>query len=429
MAEPADWIDPLHGYAFDSFNPDALLHLATVRQGRIVLPGGASYAVLVWPGAQPLAPDPGMMSAAVARRLLQLVEAGATVLIDGPAADRYHATGLSHTAEDDSTVRQVVRRLLGGRVGKGRVIVGPFRDSSFDGIPKDFIAEENTERATGIGYTHRAAPGLDIYFVSNQLDRPRALDVSLRVEGREPELWDPVTGGIVPTHDWTSRDGRTLLPLRLPPNGSIFIVLSHPGSPTHPVATAAVASPAQLLQGPWTVHFDPMLGGPSADVIFDSLQDWSKNRDSSICYYSGTAVYRKSFDATVSLAQWKGSRGRVWLDLGEVANIARVRVNGVDCGVAWTAPYRVDITAAIRPGANDLQIEVTNTWANRLTGDHSLPEGKRITWTTAPYHPDGKLLRAGLLGPVKIGSPSPLTPILSLRSQSPDGTLHFRKAY
>jgi hypothetical protein len=156
---------------------------------------------------------------------------------------------------------------------------------------------------------------------------------------------------------------------------------------------------SQTLTGPWTVRFDPALGGPSAPVNFDTLQDWSRSRDSSICYYSGTALYRQSFNGHPDPSV---SRGRVLLDLGEVNNIARVRLNGIDCGVAWTSPYEVDISKAVKMGVNELEIEVTNTWANRLTGDHALPEGKRITWTTAPYHLDGKLLPAGLLGPVQI---------------------------
>jgi hypothetical protein len=130
-------------------------------------------------------------------------------------------------------------------------------------------------------------------------------------------------------------------------------------------------------------------------VVFDELSDWSKNADTAIRYYSGTAVYSKSFN-------WEGGQGRWWLELGRAANIAAVRLNGVDCGVVWTAPYRVEITKALRKGVDHLEIEVTNTWANRLIGDHRLPADRRITWTTAPYYLEGRLLEAGLLGKVRI---------------------------
>jgi len=397
MADPEKWVDPLHGYAYDCINPDALLRLATVRDGRVVLPGGASYGVLVWPGAHPMAPDPGLMSAAVARRLLQMVQDGATLVMDGPEATAYHPPGLLQTAADDAAVRGIVRQLLSGKVGKGRVIRGPFRLSAFEGVPKDLIAMEGASMATGIAYTHRQTRGIDIYFVSNQTNRSRDLSLSLRVTGRQPELWDAVTGEIRPADHWRYRGGRTEVELSLPANGSMFIVLRRP------VASGAggVAPREQrsfmTLKGPWAVRFDPSLGGPVTTVQFDSLMDWSRNRDSSIAYYSGTAVYTQSF--TLS------DTGRTtWLDLGRVYNIAEVFVNGISCGVAWTPPYIVDITRALKPGVNQLRIEVTNTWANRLIGDHSLPERRRITWTTAPYHLDGRLLPAGLLGPVKLRS-------------------------
>lgn len=197
-----------------------------------------------------------------------------------------------------------------------------------------------------------------------------------------------------------------MVPVRLEANGSVFIVLRRPLSPARPALFPVDIRKAagedlimrDSLQGPWEVQFDPAFGGPAGPVRFDSLQDWSANTDTAIRYYSGTAEYIKSFD-------WRNAgkvRGPVWLELGKVANIAAVRLNGVDCGVAWTPPYRVEVTKALKRGANELRISVTNTWANRLTGDRRLPEGQRITRTTAPDHLDGGLLPAGLLGPVRI---------------------------
>jgi hypothetical protein len=427
MAEPEDWIDPLHGYAYDSFNPDVLLNLTTVDKGQIVLPGGTRYSVLVLPAVYPLSPDPAMVSAEVAGRLRELVQEGATLLIgDG----------------------EVYRQLRGGVIkdeGKGRIIKGPFRASSFEGIglEKDLIATESDTHwaaaagsdtsseiiipalhsATGIGYAHRTAPGLDIYFVSNQLDTSRIINLSLRVSGRKPELWDAVTGEITRPEQWSQHGKRTVLPVRLEGNGSVFIVLRKPAGhermdadDTDTIATDNMIDlpSVKTLRSSWSVRFDMAGGGPSVPVVFDSLQDWSRNADSSIRYYSGTAVYTQSFewDTAASGRDGVGQAGpdqagtegsaRLWLDLGQVANIARVTLNGINCGIAWTPPYRVEITKALKPGNNILNIEVTNTWANRLTGDHLLPENKRITWTSAPYHLDGKLLPAGLLGPVRI---------------------------
>ncbi len=364
---------------------------------------------------------------------------------------------------------------------------GAFKDEGKGGmvLEKDLIATESDthwaaasgsdtsseiiipalHQATGVVYAHRTAPGLDIYFVSNQLDTSRIINLSLRVSGRKPELWDAVTGEITRPEQWSQHRKRTVLPVRLEGNGSVFVVLRKPigrkglhaddnntlvpdngmlatdngtlatdndtlvtdngtlasdndtlvtDNGTLASANSIALFPVQTLGPSWSVHFDMAGGGPLAPVVFDSLQDWSRSADSSIRYYSGTAIYTQTFewDLTASGHDGQGQAGpdqtgtgqssRLWLDLGQVDNIARVTLNGIDCGIAWTPPYRVEISKAIKPGNNMLNIEVTNSWANRLTGDHSLPENKRITRSTAPYHLDGKLLPAGLLGPVKI---------------------------
>jgi hypothetical protein len=146
------------------------------------------------------------------------------------------------------------------------------------------------------------------------------------------------------------------------------------------------------IKGPWMVGFDTAYSGSAAPVRSDSLFDWSRSWDSTIRYYSGTAIYTTSFTV--------GRKSeRAYIDLGVVDNIATVFVNGVECGTVWTG-NRVEITGALLRGENQLKILVTNTWANRLTGDQRLPEGQRRTWTTSPWKGDGSLLPAGLLGPV-----------------------------
>ena len=149
---------------------------------------------------------------------------------------------------------------------------------------------------------------------------------------------------------------------------------------------------------PWNVQFDPAFRGPAKPVVFDQLTDWSKHEDSAIRYYSGAAQYTTDFNWTAT-----SNNKQYVLQTGTVNNIAEVFVNGISCGIAWTAPYEVDITKALRSGKNTLRIEVINTWANRLIGDHRLPEEKRLTKTNSPYRLEGKpLLPGGLLGPVRI---------------------------
>lgn len=324
MADPADWVDPLHGYAFDSFNPDVLLRLASVKGGRIVLPGGGSYAMLV-------VPEASEMSAGVARKISELEREGA------------------------------------------KVVKGVFRDAVVPGCPRDFDAGG----ASGVAYAHREGPGWDAYFISNQKEGAVSMRASVRVSGRVPEIWDPVTGKVRTMDDWSVKDGRTSFLLTLSGSGSVFVVFRKPG--TGSGVGERAADVLKQLDGGWKVEFG------SRRVVFDSLMDWSLSADTAIRYYSGAATYTKSFEFGVT--------GRpVYLLLGKVANIATVYVNGVECGTDWFG-NAVEIGAALRAGKNELKIVVANTWANALTG-------RRGTWVSSGWKGDGKLLPAGLLGPV-----------------------------
>lgn len=402
MADPADWIDPLHGYAFDSFNPDALLHLATVRNGRIELAGGASYGLLVLPGATPMNPDPGAVSAAVAQKLLDLVKAGATILID--LATNYHSNTLTNAPEQDSIVKTVFRQLLGGRrsnhpgqviahLGLGRVIIGPWTHPSLDslGLRPDVITNSKS-----ITYTHRRlSDGTEIYFLSNQSEQPIDTTLSFHTSSRMPEFWDPITGEITSPANWLLTTYTTYVQCPLKPHGSLFVVFRKPANDHFGEARSKPHSKTTtILTGPWSIQFDTAFGGPATPQHFDMLTSWTTSSDSAIHYYSGPAVYSKTF-------QWTKTKKHVYLDLGAVHDIATVTLNGIDCGTDWTG-NTLDISKAIRPGRNVIKITVTNTWNNRLVGDGHLPESQKRTWTSAPKRPAGPLLPAGLLGPVHI---------------------------
>lgn len=399
ITDAADWIDPLRGYAYDSFNPDALLRLATVRNGRIELPGGGSYGLLVLPGAGKMNPDGNKMSDPVASKLRQLIGQGATVLINEGLADEMGVAGSTaqRSGPGISSNGSLQKR-------EGRILTGPYTDSTFDqlGLARDVIVCNSTgRREEGIAWTHRAAPGVDIYFISNQQDTQRTCSLSLRATGRIPELWNPVTGETAAAKNWRIEQGRTALPVQLPPNGSLFVVLQQPTKLTaqHTGANWMSPKPVQPVEGTWTVKFDAQASGPREPVKFSTLTDWSHHPDSAIRYYSGTAAYSTTFNwSTV-----QKDSSSIWLHLGKIANIAEVLVNDIPCGIAWTPPYAINITRALHPGDNNLTIRITNTWANRITGDQRLPESERITKTNAPYRLEGRvLLPAGLLGPVML---------------------------
>lgn len=401
MADPENWVNPLRGYAYDSFNPD-VLGTAKVIDKRVVFSGGASYTLLVIPGKMAMNPNYQYMNFETLKHLLALVKAGATVLLN--ERPLYQA-GLQRV--DEAEFQKTVAKLWKpGRNGEGRVIIGPYQEETFKplGIDRDFFVAEAgaAQYAKNIGFTHRKTAQKDIYFVANQLARTRSLNCSFRIADLKtaPEFYDAVSGKTWKAKTWSVVNGRVELPLLLEANASVFVIFDRDGEPAQPEAGKANwpdFKTLRTLSADWKVSFDPAYGGPSDPLIFKELKDWSKDADSLVRYYSGTAVYTKSFSN-------KGNKNKeIWVDLGSVANIAEVKVNGISCGTVWTAPYRVEISKALRKGNNEISIAVSNTWANRLIGDQRLPENKRITKTTAPFRLEGKpLLEAGLLGPVVI---------------------------
>lgn len=401
MADPENWVNPLRGYAYDSFNPD-VLSSAVVKDKKVVFAAGTSYSILIIPGKTVMDPNYQYMNYETIKQLLSLVKAGATVLLNEKPL---YQSGLKQVPETE--FKKVVDELwTAGKIGEGRVFIGPYQEETFSslGLDRDLSITETgkTGYAKYIGYVHRKTENKDIYFIANQLNESRFLNLSFRLDdvNAAPELYDAVSGESWKATNWTAENGRLILKVKMEANASLFVSFDRNAEPAKPVdgkLNYAVFDIAQLLTGDWNVSFDAAYGGPSKPLVFSSLQDWSTSADSLVKYYSGTAVYTKTF-------RFKGNEnGKIWMDLGKVANIADVKVNGVACGIVWTPPYKVDISKAIKKGINEISIEVSNTWANRLIGDQRLPEDKRITKTTAPYRLEGKpLLEAGLLGPVTI---------------------------
>ncbi|MBE9586441.1 hypothetical protein IM792_18455 [Mucilaginibacter sp. JRF] len=165
------------------------------------------------------------------------------------------------------------------------------------------------------------------------------------------------------------------------------------------------------LSGSWQVAFDTQWGGP-ANTRFPSLISWTESGEEGIKYYSGTAKYSKSFKLSgkmISSIKRPGKGGRLFIDLGDVKNVAEVKLNGKKLGVLWCAPWRVDATDAIKAGNNVLEIAVTNLWANRVVHDLSLPPARRLTKTHESFRFDmlnvnTPILPSGLLGSVTLQS-------------------------
>lgn len=346
MADPEDWVNPLGGYTYDSFNRDALLRLAKVKDGSIVLPGGAQYRIFVVPGVRPM--NPAVPMSDVVKEKIEELKAAGVVVIDEPYLEA---------------------------------------DLSAFGVERDAVLPEE------VAWTHRRDDDadLDIYFFSNQLNERRTFTASMRVAGRVPELWDARTGEIADASSWRMAEGRTEVELTLDPYASIFVVLSRKGEPAPSVAAEWACEPITLSG--WTISYDCKEDG-LVELQRDELFDWTTAEEERIRYFSGTATYRATFD-------YAGEGEQVILDLGDVRDVAAVKLNGVDCGVAWMAPYRVVLTEALRQGVNELEIAVSNTWANAILGADLGKAPYSGIWTNARYRrAEQELLPAGLLGPL-----------------------------
>ena len=271
-----------------------------------------------------------------------------------------------------------------------------------------------------VRYTHQIQESGDLYFVSNKLNESADPLSTFRVGKGAPELWDPMTGEVRPLTEFKWLDGQIEIPIHFEPYQSFFIFFnrnetreaSAEGNSPKPTVLSAV-------NGPWNVKFNPRWGGPE-NCTFDNLTDWTNNSVEGIKYYSGIANYHNTITASKEMLADKNSD--LFLDLGEVCQMARVRINGKDMGVVWSAPFQVNITDALVPGINHLDIEVANLWPNRLIGDEQFPDdgvkdnkwpewmekkqprtSGRITFTTLKYYTkDSQLIKSGLIGPVQI---------------------------
>ena len=266
------------------------------------------------------------------------------------------------------------------------------------GFAEDFVSDGP------LRFTHRRTKDRDIYFVANRSDKAVEAAASFRVTAGVPELWNPINGEIRALPKFTRTSLKTEIPLRFEPYESCFIVFpaspkAAVASPVHTAQNLPTSTVLQTLETSWEVSFDRAMGAP-AKVLFEKLEDWTHRPEPGLKYYSGMATYRTSFHVDAAGISSVGSR--LSLDLGKVEVMARVRVNGTDCGVVWTAPWQVDISRAVKPGENRLEIEVANLWPNRMIGDAASPDKPFTQTTYRPYKAGDPLLPSGLLGPVRL---------------------------
>ncbi len=456
------------GHDFDFLNAEVLLQRLRVRDGQLSLPHGVAYRLLVLP-------DQDTMRPAVLRRIHELLRAGATVVgpppSRSPSLQHYPASDqeVARLARDLWGPHPGPAGERG--VGRGRLVWGrPLAEVlAAAHVPPDF---QNSE---GLLFTHRRDARTDFYFVANPHPRALTTTVGFRAGSRAPELWWPDSGTLERPAVYDSDAAIVRLPLTLGPHGSVFVVfrdrarpdrivavtrdgrplLSTYLAPAKPrdgaqdsqaaaseapaapritqdargrlqavggapgtyqvrtaqgrLATLDVSPPPPIpLDGPWQVHFDPAAGGPG-EVRFTTLDDWSQRPEPAIRHYAGRAVYRTSVHLPAPTPGQPPARAL--LELGHVRDLAVVRVNGLACGTLWMAPWRADITQALRAGENTVEVDIINVWNNRLVADAAQATTNSLTFLITPtVKQDDPLLPAGLLGPVTLRQ-EPIQPV------------------
>jgi hypothetical protein len=435
------------GYDYDYVNRDIVVRDMQVRDGRLVLSSGMEYRLIA------LA-DRDDIALPVLQKLEQLVRDGAT-LVGRPPLRANSLEGYPHCDEE---VRRLSRLLWGEgnregarRHGKGQVFPdGALRDVlSGMGLRPDFVVETPTEH--NLDYIHRRTEREELYFVINSADEPVAAECSFRVaEGSRPFLWNPEDGRVTPCPVYRREAGAIRVPLKLAQVSSVFVVFKSGDGNDHVVdlgrkghvspslidrdlevlaltpqhaqirvqqagtfelRTARGRSvtfeiPAPLADvkpaGPWKLEFPEGHGAP-ATLELDELKSWTELESRGARVFSGTARYT----TTISLPDAYVDAGHVLqLDLGQVAEVAEVSVNGTSIGILWNPPFRVDVTGLLKAGANHLEVKVTNLWHNRIVGDLRYPEAGIHTRTNLKhkFSAEMELHPSGLLGPVVLRS-------------------------
>lgn len=381
------------GYDYEVINKEILINDLTVKDGRLFLPDGSSFSLLALENETVRAPD-------VEAALKKLSAAGAVI------------TGTE-----------------------------PEEMLMYLNVKPDFTYRDDETNL--LDYIHYRKENLDFYFIRNTSDEWISRQCGFRQSGKVPELWDPVSGDVMPVNIYDNLNGYINLPLTLAPYGSCFIafrssrstqsyksiktdtqdppylqylpdgvVILNQGAFTHdniPRSRNVISSTTYKLKGPWELSFPDGWGAPQK-LTMNELVSWTAHPDFRVKYFSGIATYENRFDFKYGKEPMNDKR--IFLDLGSVSKVAEVWLNNKFLGTTWTKPHRFDVTGMMIHGENILRIKVANTWNNRIVGDaisgtkftntnikRTTVPGTSLTnvpWALVP------LIESGLLGPVTL---------------------------
>ena len=384
------------GYSYDYINAEVILERLSVKDGKFVLPDGTSYSIMVLPPQKTIRPE-------LLAKIEELVKKGGVVF--GQAPEK--SPSLANYPECDVQVKELAKKLWGAekeegsgikKYGNGHVVDELDLKTTLEtiGINKDVDIDADLP----VLWTHRSLPGMEIYFLTNQGEDEITFEPSFRVSGLKPQLWDAVTGEIRALNQYTEMDGQISVPLKMEAHRSWFIVFTNVAEN---VSTGFEKNfpgfeSIKTLDKAWTVDFQNKDIGPGEPLKLEVLSDWTASEDEKVRYYSGTAVYKSSFDLDAI-----PENEELFINLGDVSVMAKIKINDTDIGGAWMAPYRLKATEYLKTGKNTIEIEVVNLWRNQLIKNKKLPEEERYTWHLVDdIREDEKLHSSGLLGPVTI---------------------------
>jgi len=384
------------GYEFDFINTDALVNILSVKKGHITTPGGMSYRLLA------LDPSTRFMSLHVLKKIRDMVNAGAMVVGPKPV----NTPSLSDSGSEFQAIADALWGAGTGiqTFGEGKV----YTDQTIAEVLNTLQIEPDFKYTkprdnTKILYVHRKLADSEIYWVNNRNNYVENLEATFRVAGKAPEIWHPETG-VIEKASYKIAGSHTSVPLHLEANDAVFVVFRGKAREQSRTIARPVETQLSIIEGPWDVTFQSNRGAP-AQITLEKLAPWNENADPGVKYFSGRGTYIKTIQAP---PDWFRSGAQLWLDLGNVKDLAEVIVNGQSLGIIWKTPFRINVTRALKEGANTLEVKVTNLWVNRLVGDEQ-PGAKKYTYTyktPSSYEADSPLLPSGLLGPVKIVSAS-----------------------
>ena len=383
------------GYQYEHMNAEVIMRDMTVKDGMLTLPHGVQFNVLVLPRRlKTMRPE-------LLEKIERLILDGAIVM--GPAPER--SPSLQNQPEADRRVKEMAARIWGDvdgvnvkqrRYGKGMICDGLDFETLFAQL--GYVPDCKVPDGMNVYQGHQKDGDTDIYILSNQDNRALTMDVAFRVTGRQPELWNPVTGVIRKLPAFRKEEKTTVVPMRLDKNECVFVVFREKGEPSATTLEANYPAPlrTQEVKGEWNVAFESAFKTPSP-VRMATLDNLSDNANDSIRYFSGTATYT----TTVNLDR-AGRGEHMFMAFDNVGTMAKVYINGKYAGGVWTTPYKLDVTDFVKDGRNDVRVEVVNTWVNRIVGDMNLPENRRDIYLYV-NHLNAKtpLPPSGIIGKVK----------------------------